>query len=314
MPVCLPATEGTAGRQMPPTPVVAAKIDRDTPCPLTPTPPHAAPGRFLDEQWPKIRNMGRQIARRYLQARGRDHSPAWEGHAYFEDVDQETYIAAADAMRTYDTRRGSRPETWAYYAIVRHFSRVLRDDGRTETLTIEVPFPEASALATELGLDERSCLETLRLDKRGLGCLNQTLAALGHQVWIERRDIRFQRHDRGLVLKVRGRRFFRTESVEPREIQAIAAPFDNDRPENNLPEAALQTYLGVLLTHLSAVQRQVIAQRFGLNGTAQGYRDIATDLGVSSQRVQQIEKGVLETLRDQILADLAGGQGAVVPI
>lgn len=253
--------------------------------------------------------MGRQIARRYLHTRTRDHSPVWEGRAYFEDVDQETYIAAADAMRTYDTRRGSLPETWAYYAIVRHFSRVLCDDGCTETLTIEIPLPEADALASELGLGEGSDPETIRLDKRRLGCLNQTLAALGHQVWVERRDIRFLRHSRGLVLKVRGRRFFRTEYVDPQEIQASMAPFDHERREDELPEAALQTYLRVLLTHLSAVQRQVIAQRFGLNGIVQDYRTIAAELGVSAPRVRQIEKGVLETLRDQILADLAGSKG-----
>ena len=52
-----------------------------------------------------------------------------------------------------------------------------------------------------------------------------------------------------------------------------------------------------LLALLSDRERLVVSRRFGLDGEARTLRDIAGDLGVSAERVRQIEERALETLR-----------------
>jgi len=52
-----------------------------------------------------------------------------------------------------------------------------------------------------------------------------------------------------------------------------------------------------LLALLSDRERLVVSRHFGLDGKARTLRDIAGDLGVSAERVRQIEERALETLR-----------------
>ena len=52
-----------------------------------------------------------------------------------------------------------------------------------------------------------------------------------------------------------------------------------------------------LLALLSDRERLVVSRRFGLDGEARTLRDIAGDLGVSAERVRQIEERALERLR-----------------
>jgi len=52
-----------------------------------------------------------------------------------------------------------------------------------------------------------------------------------------------------------------------------------------------------LLALLSDRERLVVSRHFGLDGKARTLRDIARDLGVSAERVRQIEERALETLR-----------------
>ena len=52
-----------------------------------------------------------------------------------------------------------------------------------------------------------------------------------------------------------------------------------------------------LLGHLNARERWVVTQHFGLDGAARTFRELAGDLGVSSERVRQIEKLALDKLR-----------------
>jgi RNA polymerase sigma factor (sigma-70 family) len=52
-----------------------------------------------------------------------------------------------------------------------------------------------------------------------------------------------------------------------------------------------------LLALLSDRERLVVSQRFGLDGEARTLRDLGADLGVSAERVRQIEEQALERLR-----------------
>ena len=64
-----------------------------------------------------------------------------------------------------------------------------------------------------------------------------------------------------------------------------------------MPRRAAAKGVPALLTLLSDRERLVVSRRFGLEGEARTLRDIAGDLGVSAERVRQIEERALETLR-----------------
>ena len=76
----------------------------------------------------------------------------------------------------------------------------------------------------------------------------------------------------------------------------LADPRAEDEFER-VPCRAAAKALPALLALLSDRERLVVSRHFGLDGKARTLRDIAGDLGVSAERVRQIEERALETLR-----------------
>ncbi len=76
----------------------------------------------------------------------------------------------------------------------------------------------------------------------------------------------------------------------------LADPRAEDEFER-VPRRAAANGVPALLALLSDRERLVVSRRFGLDGEPRTLRDIAGDLGVSAERVRQIEERALETLR-----------------
>ena len=64
-----------------------------------------------------------------------------------------------------------------------------------------------------------------------------------------------------------------------------------------------------LLTHLSVRERQVVESRYGLCGPERTLRQLGQAMGVSAERVRQIEQGALEKMRVCASARRAGQAG-----
>ena len=76
----------------------------------------------------------------------------------------------------------------------------------------------------------------------------------------------------------------------------LADPGAEDEFEQVSTHAAAKG-VPALLAQLSDRERLVVSRRFGLDGEVRTLRDIAGDIGVSAERVRQIEQRALETLR-----------------
>jgi RNA polymerase sigma factor (sigma-70 family) len=104
-----------------------------------------------------------------------------------------------------------------------------------------------------------------------------------------------QRRPRGLEEPV-------ADDGDPRTFgDTLADPVGEDEYER-LPLRVGAERLPALLDRLSERERSIVRGRFGLDGPEQTLRELAGDLGVSAERVRQIEERALDKLRDGVAA------------
>jgi RNA polymerase primary sigma factor len=84
-------------------------------------------------------------------------------------------------------------------------------------------------------------------------------------------------------------------------VETLVDPRAEDAYERVLPALNPQT-AGHMGDHLCGRERLVLRARYGLGGPERTLREIGGDLGLSAERVRQIEEGALEKLRAEVAA------------
>jgi RNA polymerase primary sigma factor len=198
------------------------------------------------------------------------------------DLIQEGNIGLIRAVQRYDWRRGHRFSTHATWWIRQAISRAVADKGRTIRLPVYVNTAlnrirrERQRLLQELGREptELELAEATGLDPNRMVELQ---AAPGAPVSLELPVGEDEEQELGDVLAD-------TESASPEDIATTQTLKDEVQR--------------VLESVLTPRERLVLQLRFGLgNSQAHPLEQVGRELGITRERVRQIEAGALEKLR-----------------
>ena len=198
------------------------------------------------------------------------------------DLIQEGNIGLIRAVQRYDWRRGHRFSTHATWWIRQAISRAVADKGRTIRLPVYVNTAlnrirrERQRLLQELG---REPTEQELADATGLDPIRmvELQAAPGAPVSLELPVGEDEEQELGDVLAD-------TESASPEDIATTQTLKDEVQR--------------VLESALTPRERLVLQLRFGLgNGQAHPLEQVGLELGITRERVRQIEAGALAKLR-----------------
>ncbi len=208
------------------------------------------------------------------------------------DLIQEGNIGLIRAVQRYDWRRGHRFSTHATWWIRQAISRAVADKGRTIRLPVYVNTAlnrirrERQRLLQELG---REPTELELADATGLDPLRmvELQAAPGAPVSLELPVGEDEEQELGDVLAD-------TESASPEDLATTQTLKDE-----------VQRVLELVLTPR---EQLVLQLRFGLgNGQAHPLEQVGRELGITRERVRQIEAGALAKLRQPPVLDRLRG-------
>jgi RNA polymerase sigma factor (sigma-70 family) len=212
-----------------------------------------------------------------------------------EDLIQEGMLGLMKAVDRFDHRRGLRFSTFATWWIRNHIGRALVETGRLVRVPVHTQdsrkrvVTAREALRRELGRDptreELAGSAGVSLDK--LDDLERVAVI---------REVRLDAPVGDAQSQTRVDLFADPHGEESDTADAIDF--------RTLTGAARER-----LEQLSAIEREVLQRRFGLDdedGREQTLREIADDKGLSRERIRQIEANALRKLRETLVPMVAG--------
>ncbi|MGD8375262.1 MAG: RNA polymerase sigma factor RpoD/SigA [Acidobacteriota bacterium] len=195
----------------------------------------------------------------------------------FEDLLNEGNIGLVEAARRFDPDRGTKFITYAAWWIRKAILQAIAE----QSTLVRVPLYTQRRLR-QLQRDEEA--------REHGGAPGRTQPALGSGDLL-----RAQVHQVSLEDPVGKDREGRLEDLLP-DLRARSPETDVERQDEI---ASLRS----AVRGLSATERQVISDRFGLRGDSRTLQEIGQTLGLSRERVRQIERTAKLKLRRRLLAE-----------
>lgn len=201
------------------------------------------------------------------------------------DLVEEGNLGLIHALEKFDPERGFRFSTYATWWIRQSIERAVMNQSRTIRLPAHV--------VKEMNVVLRGLRHLETHSPGGDATLEDVAHLLGKTVEVVERLLRYREqpvsldapldHDPGLT------------------VQDAVADDAAVSPEMLLHVSGIERYVGAWMDELSERQRRVIERRYGLRGSEVATLDeLAAEMGVTRERVRQIQGEALDKLRRRI--------------
>lgn len=197
------------------------------------------------------------------------------------DLVEEGNLGLMHALEKFDPERGFRFSTYATWWIRQHIERAIMNQSRTIRLPVHV--------VKEINIVLRA-MRHLEATDGGEVTLEKVAALLDKPLEEVRHTLSLNEHIASLDAPL--------DKDPNHTIADLIADDDGHDPVSLLESTEVNDLVGVWLGQLNDRQRQVIERRYGFNGNEIATLDaIATDMGLTRERVRQIQLEGLSSLR-----------------